>query len=268
VPKTRLTELDFLRSVSTISVVLIHVTASPLAENNGMALSTLAYMTLNQLARFSIAAFVFIAGVALFYNHDDTKPFALGPFLKRRVTYIMVPYLVWSVFYSAISFSASSNSSLKLFITNILLGSSSYHLYFVVLIFQFYLLAPLFFRLCRLTKEQFMWILGLCFVCYMLLMAHNRYGSFETSNALLQFLYRYRDRNFLYWFFYFILGAYFSRHWDDVLAWIKHYSKLVKCTFIISLALAVGEAYYGLAHQGLHPSTVTQPLRPTMLIYT
>lgn len=264
-PKGRLTELDFLRAISTVAVVLIHVTAGPLAE--GVRASTIVYMLVNQAARFSIAAFVFITAVALFYRYDASAPFHTVVFLKKRVSTILLPYLLWSSLYTAVVLRTGGSISLALFATSLLLGNSCYHLYFIVLIFQYYLLFPLFRRVHRLAVGREKWLLGVSFVLYMLLMAHNRYGSFTSSTALVQALYNLRDRNFIYWLFYFVLGAMAAPHWNELLLWLKCKQRLIVAAWALTLGIAVWEAYFGLS-RGQHPGAVVQPLRPMLLLYT
>ena len=99
--KQRLSELDFVRAIAAISVVVIHVTASPIAFGRRGSLPMLFYIGANQLARFSIAAFVFITGLVLFYNYPTGKPLRYAEFIRKRLTYIFIPYLIWSIGYTA-----------------------------------------------------------------------------------------------------------------------------------------------------------------------
>ena len=60
------------------------------------------FMLLEVLSRYSVPAFFFISGYGLFYTYALDKPFAYWSFIKKRLTSIGVPYVIWSLLYSAV----------------------------------------------------------------------------------------------------------------------------------------------------------------------
>lgn len=170
--RARLRELDFFRAVSALSVVVIHIATTPLAEVEGPSASTLFYM----LTRFSIAAYISIAAVALFYSYDPAS-FDTRVFLRKRVSFILIPYILLSGVYAVAGRLLGGAVSLRAFLVSMLLGSACYHLYFIILIFQFYLLFPWLLKIYRVTRRYEGWILGVCSVAFLGLMAWFRYGT-------------------------------------------------------------------------------------------
>ncbi len=269
--KQRLTELDFVRAIAAISVVVIHVTASPIAFGRRGSLPVLFYIGANQMARFSIAAFVFITGVVLFYNYPADRPIRYGEFIRRRLTYIFVPYLLWSIGYTAakvIITRGSYRPTLAMFAKDLALGNTFYHLYFIILIFQAYLLFPLILRSVRACRGREWPLMIAAFIAYALLMQHSQYGHFQPQSPLMKFIWQYRDRNLLWWSFYLILGGVVADHWQSVMTWLQRHPLVVSASFIASYAWITWDAFSHFAIPNYDAATAMTPLRPVALVYT
>ncbi len=106
----------------------------------------------NQIARFCVPLFFFLSGY-LYGVKFRTKTFHYLPFIKKRLKKILTPYIFWSVFYILLRFLtgdiAYEQFTIAGFIFLLITGSAWGHLYFVVVIFQFYLLFPIFMVSCR-----------------------------------------------------------------------------------------------------------------------
>lgn len=211
--KPHINELNLLRALAALSVIIIHITADPLAFNPPGTLSWTLAAAANQFGRFSIAIFVFITGVALFYNYDNLTDFHYGQFLKKRCIYILTPYLIWSVFYFTLRTLISHSHQTPVALVRTLLiqlaeGTAFYHLYFIILIFQFYLLFPAFLWLMQLFRKQMGWFVTITFFLYLGMMAFFFYLPNPGTNPVLSFIIKNQSTLFIGWIFYFILGAY------------------------------------------------------------
>ncbi len=269
--KQRLTELDFIRAIAAISVVVIHVTASPIAFGRRGSLPMLFYIGANQLARFSIAAFVLITGVVLFYNYPVDRPIRYGEFIRKRLTYIFIPYLLWSIGYTAakvIITRGGYRPALGAFARDLALGNTFYHLYFIILIFQAYLLFPLILKLVRAFKGYELPFIIVTFIAYGLLMQHSQYGHYQPQSSLMKFIWQYRDRNLLWWSFYLIAGGVMADHWQSVMTWLKRHPWAVTASFTASYAWITWDAFSHYAIPNYDASTAMTPLRPVALVYT
>lgn len=141
----KLYEIDFIRAVCCVLVVIIHVTASFWHHPQGDPLTFKVMVGLNTFARFAVPCFLFISGFTLYYFYSQRK-FSLIAFYQRRLSKVLFPYLLWSTFYTAINYSKYINPSGGFywgkFFKHLILGLSSYHLYFLVILIQLYLLFP------------------------------------------------------------------------------------------------------------------------------
>ena len=149
--KPRIDELYFVRAIAIIAVVLIHATAKPISELVRTTPSFFTYQMFNTIASFAVPVFIFLSGFVLIYNYKD-KPLSFGTiiqFYKKRLIYIVVPYLFFSVFYFAfIQWWYYDVSDFWLLLEQFLhaffiKGGTMYHLYFMYIIVQFYILFPL-----------------------------------------------------------------------------------------------------------------------------
>ncbi|WP_138754260.1 acyltransferase [Paenibacillus sinopodophylli] len=148
-------ELDLVRAFGILAVILIHSTSAVVAGYDHHAALYPLYVFLNTAAKFAVPIFIFLSGFVLFYNYYD-KPFTaktIGQFYKKRMSKILIPFLLFSIFYFAFRRYAQfgftdMRTFLEYFATTKFLsmlfsGKTYTHLYFVIIIIQFYILSPL-----------------------------------------------------------------------------------------------------------------------------
>jgi probable poly-beta-1,6-N-acetyl-D-glucosamine export protein len=135
----RLIELDFFKGIAILSVIFIHMSGMFLNQSD---ITTIAqnniddYFILNVLSRFSVPGFILITGLLLTSN---TRKINYYQFFQNKLKYIIIPYIIWTIFYIYINSFLFNISVIDLKIA-LLYGYGSYHLYYVVIIVQFFLL--------------------------------------------------------------------------------------------------------------------------------
>ncbi len=190
--KKRLEELDILRAIGCIAVIIIHVTASTLIRYRPHSPHLMLAYIVNTFTKFAVPLFIFISGVVLMYSYQD-KPFDFRRFMKARLKSIGIPYLAWNIFYYTILILRGTQQLRPLFfLKQLLLGSVMYHFYFVVIIFQFYLLSHLWlYCFKRFNPTVLLLLAGI------------------ISLVSIKYVYfKFSDRVFLNYLIFFILGCY------------------------------------------------------------
>ncbi|RAU92477.1 acyltransferase family protein [Paenibacillus sp. YN15] len=143
-------EVFFLRAIACLSIVLGHSISSSLnwypflgAESK---LAVDVWRTVTELLLFGTPMFVFISALVLSHAYPKGTP---QGFLLKRTKYILVPYFIMGVFYAALACAiegAFATLPGKIW-DHIVLGQ--FHGYFIVIIFQFYLLHTVFHKVIR-----------------------------------------------------------------------------------------------------------------------
>lgn len=192
----KMEELDAARVWSMLAVIAIHVTAPYIGADSDFLLGgmNLAYI-MNQAARFAVPLFVLLSGASLGLG----KALPAGQFYRRRLVKLGIPYVCWTVVYTLWEHQSLAPGALA---RRFFLGQAAPHLYFVIIIFQLYLLYPL---LRRWMERSAAWcLLGAFLITYGVekLIVLQRAGFSMIPGFLRPYLWQL----FPTWIFYFVLG--------------------------------------------------------------
>lgn len=274
--KRKLGEIEILRGIGFLAVVLQHVIAG-VFYLPGIDLQSITVVTLLLgLSRFAVPLFVFITGLVLFYNYDRQMNYYT--FIKKRFVQVIIPYIlatllyyVWVSLLGKTSPLNLSHEAIKLG-QLILTGKASYHLWFMVMIIPFYVLFPLF-RFILSKERKFITNLVTVVVFFMisfLLVYALRNGLLSVHNAFLDTISPYYDRNFLFWSFYFVVGGFAGIYYDQSKSVLKrlHWPNLG--LLLILTGLVYKDIVQINAAQGTNnfqlSAYVTLPLKPFMML--
>lgn len=250
--KPRLGELDFLKGIAILGVIIVHVVQHGLHYSYG---NSTIEIILDALSRFCVPFFVFVSGAAFSFNYQDKENY-FWSFILKRLRYIGIPYLLWS----AVGFIRYRIYEIKSIIIGLITGMAIFHLYFIILIFQFYVLAPLMLRLCKISGWK---VLVISFLANMVLLI------FYTNPILLAYFklnYLYSASiNPLFWLSYFFAGLVIGMNVNSFREYVGR-TKLVYLiiVWLITAIVSVYHEYTSFAKTG---SFLTF-LRPTNMIYT
>lgn len=132
-------EISFIRGIACLLVIVTHVTLSyPFEKIDNIFILN---FTLNQLARVGTPIFALISGFLLFSSKKN-KQMKYNTFINLRVKKLLIPYLFWTIIYLLISQVINHNITLNRFWRYIFLGESYPHMYFLLMVIQFYILFP------------------------------------------------------------------------------------------------------------------------------
>ena len=208
--------VTYLKGLAILAVVGIHTINSFMSLMERGSLVWNLSIILDQVFRFSVPLFVAISGYSLAKRYSK-QSIQFNEFFQKRVIRLIPLYLVWSITYYISSKIIPGWQSFNFedpIWKVLLLGRAEYHLYFVPMIFQAYLLFPIIFPFIK----RFPWLI-LIFSLIVQVHFFNKI-NFSTWNDQMQYLV------LLSWQFYFVLGIFLS----------QVSSKVIK---ILSLALIV-----------------------------
>lgn len=143
VKKERIPELDIYRGILIAAVVTIHATSMALIDARH-SLLFYPFLFLNVFSSYAVPVFIFVSGFVLFYNYVD-RPLRgkhMFVFFRKRLMFIVLPYVLFSLLYyvTLVTRGLMPLNDLPLVL---LTGKAYTHLYYVIIIMQFYLAFPL-----------------------------------------------------------------------------------------------------------------------------
>ncbi|TVY07418.1 acyltransferase [Paenibacillus cremeus] len=236
--KPKLLELDIVRAIAILAVVAIHSTSDATVDLAFGSGSHALYLAINKLCNFAVPVFIMVSGLVLFYRYDgDWSGRQSVQFYLRRVKQVLFPYLLWSFFYymynqwiyqrATLHFNWSEFGDLLPW------ADASYHLYFMVIIVQFYLLFPIMMWLCGYSWFR----RGLIWVGLLIQAVFYSYNHWVEPIANMPSL-------CVNYFSMFMLGGWMGLNYEVFFGWLKRWIGLVLpvtvllgCSFMLLFVL-------------------------------
>ncbi|UNK21210.1 acyltransferase [Paenibacillus sp. N3/727] len=142
-------ELQLVRAFAILGVLSVHSTSYASTAMTGSNYFFL-YNFMNIFMKYGTPTFIFLSSFVLFYNYYErplTKEL-IGGFFKKRMLFIIIPYIVFSALYFGLLHmlhyqDRSLQDTVESFIGKLLTGKAYTHLYFVFISIQFYVLFPI-----------------------------------------------------------------------------------------------------------------------------
>ena len=250
--------IDILKGLAVLAVVLIHF--------NGKVFSYLSpgqknwLLFFDQTLRFSVPLFVALSGYSLSkrYGSEKINPLA---FLKRRIFKITPAYLFWSavayifiIFFQAWPGYHESYPWWQI----IFLGKADYHLYFVPMIFQLYLLFPLLLKSVKKNGSKFVTIVFLLqFAWFWYADQQIKFTGGKFWKDQWQYLL------FFNWIGYFVLGIFLAFQKESQKKFLEVLG-LIALVFGLKLSTSTSWQFFD---EGKNYIQITRFNRPEIFIY-
>lgn len=166
------------RGVAILAVVLHHLTGMALGFTQQGSTLRLALAVLNRSLHFVVPAFVFITALVL--TRSAMRRLDLKTYYVARVRTALLPYVLWTVLYVLFRVAthldpASILADPARWLFWLQYGKGYYHLYFLLIVLQFYLVLPLLLPLWR-RRWPFVAVLATALVGQLLVYHLNHVG--------------------------------------------------------------------------------------------
>ncbi|MHA6533788.1 acyltransferase [Paenibacillus sp. BAC0078] len=252
----RLPQLDIYRALAILGVLHVHSSSFAAGEQ---ALASPYYYWLNWINiffKFGTPSFIFLSSFVLFYNYYS-RPVTrslIGSFYRRRLKYILLPYLLASIGYYGLTLYANGQltlhpgENLSSFMGALFSGSAYAHLYFVYISIQFYLLFPLLLKLLQSSRVWVRWAIPLGLALQWGFVLWNKYQLHFIEKGSLAISY----------LAYYLKGAWIAIHYERIKPWlIKPWSELSDkhrrfTVLLIAVWLAAAFAHVQLWYKDRH----------------
>ena len=231
----KLYELDYMRVIACLAVIIVHITAIGTTDYIQGSLPHIIILILNRSLKFTTPVFIFLSGVTSFYSYRK-KEFEYLPFIKKRMVKVLIPYIVWCVIYYAVYMEKRLYGfypfDMQDFMDKVFNGTMSYHLYFVIIIVQMYIVGPVFYKLLKKSGNR---------VAILII------SSIITALCAEFIRYENSDRLFLKYMFFFMLGIYVTLEYDRYTSWINKHKALISALYVVCAAVYTAVSYYNLS---------------------
>lgn len=133
--------IQIFRAIAIIAVVMIHTTPGELWQ-----------VFCKPFINFAVATFIFLSGYLTKTDNGNWLEF-----YTRRITRVLVPYVIWTVVYSIPDIQSAGISALA---KNLMCANATTTLYYIFVYIQFVLLTPLTGRLARSRYRHIGWLIA------------------------------------------------------------------------------------------------------------
>ncbi|NMO97206.1 acyltransferase [Paenibacillus lemnae] len=246
--RERLPQLDIYRALAILGVLHVHATSFATVD----AVDSRFYFIINFINiffKYGTPSFIFLSSFVLFYNYYD-RPLnrsLITNFYKRRLLYILLPYVLISIGYFFVRLYQNGVLSGPLdwsvllpdFWDRLTTGKNYTHLYFVFISLQFYILFPVFLMLFKSSKFLVRWAVPIGFLLQWGFIIWNKFDLQYANKGSLAISYMA----------YYLLGAYLAIHYDKFKAWLTSgWKKQTSRQKIGTIVLWAGWLAMGISH--------------------
>lgn len=252
-------EIFVLRSIGCLSIVLLHsifIGIDSMTIREMGELSAIFFDSIQMILYYGTPMFIFISEFLIAYSYRNRE--LPDYFLKKRLRFILIPFLIMGIFYAIPFFAQGVQTGFTKIALNIFVGD--YHGYFILIIFQFYLVHVL------LHKKLKQWrpsvVLPIAFIinaAYLLFFNYSAPPEWLTYGEYIWE--RFYWVPMFGWVFYFAVGYYAGMYFESFSTFIRSWRVL----FIIGPVLTSAMLLF-FYHSGI--LTVHSSKRTDILIHT
>lgn len=281
--KGHLREIDILRVFGLITIVTIHsISFFVLLSGVNTLGHTLQELAVN-LLRYGRYVFMFVTGMVLFYSYRERK-INVRSFYKRRLQNLVIPYAIWTAVYLFISRSSGlvewsgAAGFIAMWFANLLNGNAFYHLYYIVVTIQFYLLLPVLLPVFKPERPR-RWaavILVSGFLLYVLyhhvfeLRGHSLLGLVDGTPwaGITGWVMQYNNRLLFSYLSFYLLGGLAGIYLEQFRDWVVRRQYLIGLGVLLSTGALIGEYLYFYRHLGQDWLLTISVFKPSIYIYS
>ena len=252
-----LSAVDVVRFLTIAGVILVHTTTF---ANSTTSLAANAVLSVFHVTR---SVFLMLSAFVLTYSFER-RPLRLQAFWRRRYPLILAPYLAWSaIYFLADGQVHASLPVLERFLRDLTNGDAKFHLYFLLLTMQLYLVFPALMAAVRRWPRVLVPAVVGGFAFQMLFTGAVHYG---WRPPLLSVWFTHPDEFLPSYALYVVGGIAAARHFDPVTAWIRSHYRLLAVGFVATVALSIGSFLLDMSFLGYAPVKASEVFQPANVL--
>ena len=203
--------VQIFKALAIVAVVMIHTTPAGVSQ-----------VLFRPFINFSVATFLFLSGYLTKAENDNW-----GAFYKKRITRVLIPYVIWTVVYTVFS------GHIGRLPMNLLTAKAAAPLYYVLVYIQFVLLTPL---LCRLARSKYQFLGWLVAPAAVIAFNYSWLWAGREPGAVVSVIW---SDACLGWFTFYYLGLVLGNRIIEK----NHSLKALVLLYVLSIVLQIAEGY-------------------------
>lgn len=256
--RPRIVAIDLVRIVVIAAVIATHIAATGPLYNSPT--SGVIWM----FSHVSRNLFIALTAIVLFYNYGSGRPFNARSFYLKRFTLVAIPYATWTLIYQ-VGHGLQQHTVFDFIATylhNFVTAGAMYHLYFLLLTMQLYLLFPLLRHLYEKVKSRPWHVLAVSLGFQLVVTGFIQYGpSIPSLNWWLDT----PDNYLLSYQFYIVAGVLIAAHISTFERFVTVHLSGLSRGLIAVLVLNLG-LYSMQVIQGVSPNVASAVFQPYLVI--
>ncbi len=250
---SHLWQIDVVRLLTFSAVISVHSLAFTEQPDNRLAAGAMMLLQFGREVFFALTGFVLVYAA---WNRSGR----VRDFWFKRLSYVAVPYVAWTGIYYAYSVLGPQHlrPSLSVFGTDLLDGGAMYHLYFLLVTLQLYLVFPVVLAFVRRTAHRAGTVLGLVAVANLAWLAVVQYVPAPSGSTGWWWHHAYEILPT--YSMYVLAGCYAAVHLPMLQRVVARYSRALIAVAVVSAAAAVGLYLVQLPY--FAPRTAASVLQP------
>jgi poly(3-hydroxybutyrate) depolymerase/surface polysaccharide O-acyltransferase-like enzyme len=251
--------VDLMRVLTIAGVIAVHVVTGTNRSTSVPAGAATILLHVNR------EVFILITALVLTYSYAARDQWSLTGFWRRRYWLVATPYVAWTlIYFLADGPPDSAGEALRQLGLDLLSGGARYHLYFLLVSMQLYLVFPPLLALVRATRGR-----------HALLLAASAALQLAFTAA---FHYRIRPGGPFDWWLdhpdallpsyqlYIVVGAVLALHLRELTDWVRRHRVVVAAGVLAGAAFGLGSYGYDVAFRLLRPPTASEVFQPAVTV--
>ncbi|MGH9120789.1 MAG: acyltransferase family protein [Acidimicrobiales bacterium] len=255
-----LSSVDLLRSWTVVGVLAVHTISNTTTGSDRSAGALL------ELLHVTRSVFLALSGFVLAYSLA-ARPLATWAFWRRRYPLVLAPYLVWTALYLLNDYDPSHYGSagkmLWRYVVDLADGGARYHLYFLLLTLQLYLIMPWLYRWLERQRRHHLALLAAAAVFQLAFTAAIHYG---WRPPVLSVWLNHPGSWLPSYPLYVIGGVLAAMHFEEVTDWVTSHRRLIAWSVLGAAALGVLSYASDLTWLSMGPIKASQVFQPSVVI--
>ena len=219
-----------------------------------------------ELLHVTRSVFLALSGFVLAYSLA-ARPVGAWAFWRRRYPLVLAPYLVWTLLYLLNDYNSAHLGSVGTFlwryVKDLADGGARYHLYFLLLTFQLYLVMPWLYRWLDRHRRRHASLVGAAAAFQLAFSAAVHYG---WRPPVLKVWLDHPGSWLFSYPLYVVGGIVAAMHFDEVTAWVTRHGRLIAWGVVGAAAVGVLSYSSDLTWLSMGPIRASEVFQPAVVI--